>query len=622
MNNTMRIPFLNSLRFKIGFGYIILVIINIGVTGWAIYNFGRLSQALNTILSENYPNVVTVENMARSIEQHEMALTQILNADIQNGKTKFMEEKDGFFQLYHSANDNRIVPEAGPIFEDIHSTYEGYLLVTDSLIGLANQGNFKEAKQYYNNIVRPFSQRLTDHCFWLIELNQKEMQRVGIQTRGVSNEAIIAVFTAAILAIGLSIITMVQFTKRIIVPAERLTETVHQIGHGQLDLKIDIQTNDEVGELSREFNKMTERLRQYEELNIEKIISEKKKSETIVENIVDAIIVCDSDLNIQLINHSAERIFNLIEQDVLGKPVEQCIRDERVIEIFKAPKDSSKRDQPYLLFQFQGRQVYLRPRVSEIPALHGARGGVVAVLQDVTQYKELDKMKSDFMAAVSHEFRTPLTSINMGVDILRQQLLGPLTKAQEDLLTTSKYDCDRLTKLVRELLQLSKLESGKIERHDEMIDLRKVIESTLQPLQLPFKEKGIILQATVDPDLPKLTGDEQQFSWVISNLLNNALRYTNKGGTVEIQASTQHNHVLVVVKDTGRGIPPEHIDKIFDKFMQVKQSSDSTPGSVGLGLAIAKEVVELYGGKIWVESTLNKGSIFSFVLPAVQIETV
>jgi signal transduction histidine kinase len=172
-----------------------------------------------------------------------------------------------------------------------------------------------------------------------------------------------------------------------------------------------------------------------------------------------------------------------------------------------------------------------------------------------------------------------------------------------------------LIKLVRELLQLSKLESGKVERLEEAIDLRKVIESTLQPLQLPFKEKGITLKVSIDSVLPTFIADEQQLSWVISNLVNNALRYTSKGGTVEIAVLSDNGTVLVQVRDTGRGISPEHIDKIFDKFTQVKQSSDTTPGSVGLGLSIAKEIVELYGGEIWVESEVNRGSVFSFRLP-------
>jgi len=618
----MQIPFLHSLRFKVGFGYIVLVAINLAMTAWAIYNFARPTLALETILAENFPNIIAVETMAHTVERHDHALTSIMNGDSDAGLNEYESAKEEFYQVFDKANENRSIPESGVILDDIHSTYEGYELVSDSLISLTSKRGMIAAKAYYSNIVRPFSQRLSENCFWLVEENQKEMLRVSQETKQTSDRAIIAVLFAAIVAAGLSVVTMVQFTKRIIQPAEQLTETVHRIGRGQLDLKIDINTNDEVAELSSEFNKMTERLRQYEELNIEKILSEKKKSETIVESISDAIIVCDSESTIQLINHSAEDLLHIRESDAVGKNVRDAIADDRLREIFSSPANAVALNQPYLQFPYKDRQIYLRPRISEIPTPHGTRGGIVLILQDVSQYKELDKMKSDFMAAVSHEFRTPLTSINMSVDILRQGLLGPVTKGQEELLQSSKQDCERLTKLVKELLQLAKLESDAIEMREDRIDIRKLIESTVQPLRLPFKEKGVELALKIDGALPTLLADEQQISWVISNLVNNALRYTGSGGTVEIRARQDAESMLLQVSDTGRGIAPEHLNKIFDKFVQVKQSSDTTPGSVGLGLTIAKEIVEMYGGTIWVESELNHGSTFSFRLPLLHHQPV
>lgn len=614
----MRTPFLNSLRFKIGFGYIVLVILNIGVTTLAIYFFGRLTLSFNSILNESYPHVVVLERMAHLVDRHEHGLTMIMNGDVEDGYTEFKTAKEEFYQVFDKANERRSLPDADLILDNIKSTYDGYILNSDSLFSLALRNKTRAARTYYSDIVRSFSQRLSDLCFWLIEENQKEMMQVAKNTKRTSDEAIIAVLFAAFIAIGLSIITMVQFTRRIIEPAEKLTETVNQIGRGQIDLKIDIATNDEIGELGREFNKMTERLRKYEELNVEKLISEKQKSETIVESITDTILVCDSEFNIQLINHSAEDLLNIREKDVIGKKMSDYITDERILEIFQSPRSAAVLGQPYLQFRHHGKQVFLRPRVSEIPSLHGGRGGLVLILQDVTQFKELDKMKSDFMAAVSHEFRTPLTSINMSVDILRQELLGPLTKTQADLLESSKQDCDRLTKLVKELLQLSKLESGKFELREEHVDIKKVVESTLQPLRLQFKEKGVDLIFSLDHDLPFFIGDEQQLSWVISNLVNNALRYTYQGGSVTIKLRKIADQLLLQVIDTGRGIPPEFLDKIFDKFVQVKQALDLTPGSVGLGLALVKEIVEMYGGKIIVDSEVGKGSTFSIYLPITE----
>ncbi len=396
----MQVPFFRSLRFKVGIGYVVLLAINVAVTVWAIYNFKRLTDALDSILGETYPNIVAVEKMASSIERHEHALSSILNLDVENGKTEFSDAKNDFYRWFQRTDENRTLPEAGPILDNIRSTYDGYLIVTDSLIALAGNGQFKEAKAFYASIVRPFSQRLSDNCFWLIEENQKQMQKVERQAGTTSHEAAIAVLVASLLAVALSVVTVWQFTKRIILPAERLTETVHRIGRGRLDLKIDIQTNDEVGELSREFNKMTERLRKFEELNIEEILSEKQKSETIVESIADAIIVCDSDSNVQLINHSAEILLGVAERDLIGKRVADAITDARLLGVLQNPAGSSLLGMPYLQFEISGRTVYLRPRVSEIPSKYGNRHGVVLILQDVTQFKELDKMKSDFM--VSH----------------------------------------------------------------------------------------------------------------------------------------------------------------------------------------------------------------------------
>ncbi|MGA2624420.1 MAG: ATP-binding protein [Bacteroidota bacterium] len=611
----MQLPFFNSLRFKIGVGYIILVVINVGAMLWTMYNIGKLTDAINVSLGENYPNVIAVENLARSVERHEHALSLILNNDLRNGKVEFTLARDEFFQWFQKAGENRTIALAGPILGNIQSTYEGYLFLSDSLMRMASRKDFYHAKAFHYNSLHPFYQRLTDNCYWLIEENQKQMAEVSSRTKQTAGGVMVAIFMASLLAIGLSILTMIQFTKRIIEPAERLTDTVHAIGRGRLDLKIDVETNDEVGVLSREFNKMTERLRKFEEMNIEKILAEKQKSEAIVSNISDAIIVCDPDEHVLLMNHSAEELLKVREQDVVGKHVAELTADIRLLDLFGNPTDSASLNQPYLQFSYNDRVVYLRPRVSTIPTPHSERGGVVLVLQDVTQFKELDKMKSDFMATVTHEFRTPVTSITMGVDILRQHLLGPLTAAQEELLGSFKEDCGRLTKLVRELLQLSKLETGEREKHPERVDLKRVIESTLQPLQVQFGEKGVSLRLSMDPNLPALTGDEQQISWVISNLATNALRYTDTGGNVEIVASADADGILVRVRDTGRGIPREYQDKIFDKFVQVRQAWQTTPGSVGLGLAIAKEIVEMYGGKIWVESEVNKGSTFSFRLP-------
>jgi signal transduction histidine kinase len=206
----------------------------------------------------------------------------------------------------------------------------------------------------------------------------------------------------------------------------------------------------------------------------------------------------------------------------------------------------------------------------------------------------------------------------MSVDILNQGILGPLNERQKELIFSAKEDCQRLTKLARELLQLSKLESGKLQLRNEELDIKALIELSVRPLQLQFQEKNVALVLEIPSVLPHLLADEQQVTSVITNLATNALKYTGPGGKVTVRAHEDGSDLCVDVTDTGQGISQENLGKIFDKFVQVKQSSDTTPGSVGLGLAIAKEIVEMYGGKIWAVSAPGHGSTFSFLLPIHQ----
>jgi NtrC-family two-component system sensor histidine kinase KinB len=225
-------------------------------------------------------------------------------------------------------------------------------------------------------------------------------------------------------------------------------------------------------------------------------------------------------------------------------------------------------------------------------------------------------MKSDFIATLSHEFRTPVTSIGMSVDILNRGILGPLNDRQKELINSARQDCVRLTKLARELLQLSKLESGKAQLRNEELDPGVAMEQILRPLQVQFTEKGVALETDLPASLPHLLVDEQALASVLTNLATNALKHTEPGGTVTVRAREDDGALLVSVCDTGHGIPPEYLGSIFDRFVQVKHASESTPGSVGLGLAIAKEIVEAYGGSIWAESEPGRGSSFHFRIPA------
>jgi two-component system, NtrC family, sensor histidine kinase KinB len=620
---------IKTIRAKIVWTFAVLVVLNLTSSYWAIYNFYGIATGVSTIIKENYQSVLAAENMMKSLERQDNALLVASEGEMPSADSsltenrdlfkKWTENRDLFFYWYDQAVRSVSRPEQEPLRDSIQASYRQYTLLGDSMSARIKQGAFEGAKEYYYQRVRPVSDQLRDLCFRLFEINQTGLSNAIPQTHSLANKTAFATMMASIVGLILSILATAWLIRSFITPAERLTDRVKQIGAGKIDLKIDVLSDDEIGQLSREFNKMTERLRQYDELNIDKMLSEKRKSEVIVDSIADGLIMVDAEMQVIHVNRVIADLFAVDEMGAIGKPLQEVVSDARVLGLITRASSSVETEQEqaitFLQFERQGKTLYFRPKLTTLRDREGRLYGILALLQDITQFKELDRMKSEFIATVSHEFRTPVTSINMSVDILNQEILGPLTARQKELVTSAKEDCHRLTKLARELLQLAKIESGRIQLREEELQFKEVVESSLRPLQIQFQEKNVHLISDVQHDLPPLRADEQQISWVITNLVTNALKYTPAGGTVTVRGWQDDRGLRLEVHDTGVGIPQEFLPHIFDKFVQVKQTSDSTPGSVGLGLAIAQEIVQMYSGRIWVESEVGKGSTFAFVLP-------
>jgi NtrC-family two-component system sensor histidine kinase KinB len=623
---------MSSLRYKIGFSYFLLVCVSLASSVVALYNFIELQSSVGQLMRENYQSVLAAEHMSRALEEQLQAQetlmyfsvplpgTRPVGDELTTARGAFNKNRDDFVSWYRTATESVLVAPKPPVLDSIPLSYKKYNAASDSFFNIFRVTTKRgSARNFQQKILKPLAQIVQGQCARFYEFNQDAIKSADRRAKEASNNAAFAVIFTSICAIALILFASVQISRTIIRPAEKLTEAARRIGRGQLNQKIDITTNDEIGELGSEFNKMTERLRGYEEMNVNQLIAEKKKSEAIVASIPDPVIMMDEGDNLLLMNQAARKLLRIRGNDWQGKPLDQTVTDVQWLKLLGrggvSEEERAKRD-PLLSIQQPGEQIlYFRPRQTAIIDESNNILGVVTLLQDVTRFKNLDRMKSEFIATVSHELRTPLTSINMAVDILSQEVLGGVNEPQKDMLATAKDDCERLTKLVKELLDLSRLESGKYELKRESINLRSVVEEALKPLRLQFREKGIRLETDIAQDTPEVPGDHQQLSWVITNLVSNALRYTPADGVVTIHSDIAGDSVRVSVSDSGRGIPADAIEVIFDKFVQVKRSTDATPGSVGLGLAIAKEVVEAHGGKIWVESSMGQGSTFFFTIP-------
>jgi NtrC-family two-component system sensor histidine kinase KinB len=609
---------IKSVRTKIVWTFSGLVLLNLVAGFWSIYGFYTLGSTVGKILRENYQSVLAADNMVKALERLDNALLTQSEGEDPTAGGDFQENRDLFVHWQQESARSIALPMEEPLRDSIQASWIQYTMVADSMIARIGQGAFQGAKQYYYEHVRSRSDLLRELCFRLFEINQTAIIRAGERTQSIASQTASSTMLALIVTLVFSILATAWMIRGIITPAEQLTDRVRQIGAGKLDLKIDVLSDDEIGQLSREFNKMTERLMRFEEMNIGEILSEKRKSDTIVQSIADGLIMTDAAMRVVHMNRVVAELYRLDEAESIGKPLGSVIHDDLLVGGFSAAiaAEAGGDQMPGVLQYTKGEKpLYFRPKVTRILDVEGGLYGVLLLLQDVTQFKELDRMKSDFIATLSHEFRTPVTSIGMTVDILNQEILGTLNAKQRELIASAKEDCLRLTKLARELLQLSKLESGRIQLKNEDLEVRALIDSSLRPLQLQFSDKGVRLGMEIQEALPPLVADEQQLTWVVTNLVSNALKYTNPGGSVTVRARDERGLLLVEVEDTGVGIAPEHLQTIFDKFIQVKRPTDATPGSVGLGLAIAKEIVELYGGRIWASSAPGKGSTFSFELP-------
>ncbi len=606
---------MKSLRYQISFGYFILVGISLLTIIFAIVNFSRLGFSIDRIIKNNIQSVLAAENMIKALERQENAYLSLLVEGDPAVREQLSIQRDLFRTWLARAKESVALPAEPALLDSIRITYDRYLALSDTfLVLLDEKQSVTSARAFQLHTIRPVANKIREACFHLQEINQQAIFDADQQSRIISRNATLTLGMISLIAVALSIIISIRFTRKVMKPATMLKNGVIAIGKGNLNHTIDIDSNDEFGLLGREFNKMTERLRIYEEMNVHKLISEKKKSEGIVESIPDPIIVLDNEKQLLLMNKSAELLFRPSDSEWFGKNVNSVIKNEQLTKLLQNVQAESTAEKMISLQQ-NGSVFYFHPRITEIVDNQGEVAGVVVLLQDVTRFKDLDNYRSEFMEIVSHELLTPLTSISMSVTILLQQVLGTINERQQDLLNGAYDDTMRLTKLVKELLNLSRLESGQYELKREPIQIHQLVEETVHAARMQLQGKNIRIESDVPEDLPVITGDRTQLSWVISNLIFNAVRYTSAEGTVSIKLNILGDEIHVSVNDTGRGIPPQYLETIFNKFVQIQERNENTPGSVGLGLSIAKRVVEAHGGKIWAESVLGKGSTFHFTIP-------
>jgi len=607
-------------KFKLIYLCLILTIAIIGIV--SVMNFSSLSESIDTVLSDNYKSINASNIMINSIDKQNSSMFYYIHSQKQEAIDEFYKNKNIFDKYYKIEENNRTEKGEKELTEKINTNYADFLMLFSKIQEINSSQGMTISINYYNQNVLPVLNKITSDLASLSIINENAMykNRDLLSSRAETYKYLI--FIISIIAVIGGIFFSSFFINRFLFPICELTETIKSMGQGHLRKEAIVTSKDEIGQLAQEFNKMTLRLEEYEQSTMGKFLTEKNKFSAIIKTLADPLIVLDKDQKIVLLNDACQDFFQMKEEAVINKYfIDVMDNSDLYHHISNVLNDKEENKAKIILFKSQSTDYYFNVITTIIKDNSASISGIVVLFQNITQLKQLEKIKTDFISTISHEFKTPLTSIMMGASLIEDENIGALNSQQHKIIDTIKEDGERLSELVTNLLQLSRIEWSKSIFNMRTCSILGIVEQSIKGFYDQATTKDINLFIDVDEHLPKIFADPEKINWVLNNLLSNALKYTNAGDELSVSAKVSHGKMIVCVKDTGAGIPKEYVENIFDQFVQVK-GYDSEVRGTGLGLTIAKEIVEAHNGEIWCESHIDVGSSFTFTLPLKEKESI
>ncbi|WP_223578103.1 sensor histidine kinase [Sphingobacterium sp. GVS05A] len=567
-----------KLTFGVGLLFILIVALAV-ISGWYV---NQLKRDTNNILVANYNTLLYSRNMLLALEDISKDAAAI--DTFQNNLTLQMGN----------------VTEIGEI--------ERTNLIVKHFNSLKNK---PDDAQLSSSIRKDITE--------LMRLNMDAISRKSNIADETARRAILIISFTGALCFLIAVILLVNLPSNIANPIRELTESIKEIAGQNYSKRVNFGGHNEFGDLARSFNTMAEKLEEYSDSKLEKILKGKKRIETLIDNMHDPVIGIDENKKVLFANDEALNISGLRKEDFIGKAVQDiAVTNDLIRDIIKdiflpAPK-SNKAEQ--LKIYADGKESYFEKEVIDINIVPTGETdikfiGQVILLRNITPFKELDLAKTNFMGTVSHEFKTPISSIQMGVQLLENEKVGVLNGEQKDLINGIKDDTDRLLKITGELLNITQVESGSIQINLLPSEIKPIIEYAVNANKSAADNKNIQIAIEMDEDASTAVTDSEKSAWVLTNLISNAIRYSYENSKISIKTERENNQVRFSVSDTGQGIQPQYLKKIFERYFRIPGTKKE---GTGLGLSISKEFIEAQGGGIWVESEYGAGSTFYFTL--------
>lgn len=413
-----------------------------------------------------------------------------------------------------------------------------------------------------------------------------------------------SIFTGGIIAILLTFLLSFLAAKKTTEPIVKLTQAANGMAEGDFSLVPEPGADNEITDLTRAFSSMADQIQQ----QIETIGNEKKKLEKIVDRLMDGIIIVTRDGKIELINQAAGSMFGVESTNVEGQEFIKTMQLYQLVELWQNTLKNGKDQSSFI--EFKAREKYLFGMSTFLSKVR--EGTILILIQDRTKNRQLENMRQNFVSNVSHELRTPLTTMKALTETL-QQCIGSDPQSAQHFLNLMDVEIDKLTQMVLELLDLSRIESGRVEMKKTSVNVLEFLTPPVERMKLQADRAHVDLKVDCLETLPAIYVDAEQMERVLLNIIHNAIKYTAPGGSITLSAEAIEQEMVIKISDTGEGISEQDLPHIFERFYKTDQARSS--GGTGLGLAIAKHIVEVHQGRIWVESKKGFGSTFFIALP-------
>lgn len=578
----------------------------------SLRTFDALGRSSQRILQDNYRSVLAAQRMKEAAERLDSAAAfraagRPDKADLQTPPNVKRFEEELTVQEH-----NLTEPGEEEATRQVRALWSGYKAKIERFNAVGDEGELR--RRYFAEMEPGFLQ-LKDAADRILEMNQDAMVRKSEEARrgGESNRALLLLVTLC--ALGLGLVASVSLTRRALRPLRVLSHAVRRIGQGDLDARARLPGDDEIVEVGREVDLLADKLREYRSSSLGELLQAQQASQAAIDSLPDPVLVLSAEGAVLNVNQAAETLLRISAgADPLAQippEVREAVEKVRAYVIGGKGSYAPRGFEEAVRSHADGGDRALLPRATPLYSETGGVIGATIVLQDVTRLLRFDELKNDLVATVAHEFRTPLTSLRMALHVLIEGIVGPLNDRQGEMLHSARDDCERLQGIVEDLLDLSRIQAGKVEVSLAPLPAKSILDAAVAAKEDAAGAAGVRLFETVgEPVLPVLV-DAERIGLVFDNLIGNAIRHSARGARIDVRAQPSGQGVRFEVQDEGPGIPSEYQQRIFEKFFRVPGTKGE---GVGLGLYISREIVLAHGGDMGVETSPGRGSRFWFTL--------